>query len=106
MGEYLKMEDEMMTTIRGGKRIELVKNLSHHVPVIPIGNLDDYGKELLDAMLEGMPLSWRLLSSSKTINLHQDSNLIRRLSKKHKKPKMKKEVKTVNPKKMKQINKK
>ena len=43
----------MMTTIRGGKRIELVKNLSFHVPVIPIGDLDDYGKQLLDAMLEG-----------------------------------------------------
>ena len=31
----------------------MVKNVAFHVPIITIGELDEYGKELLDAMLEG-----------------------------------------------------
>ena len=32
----------------------MVKNVAFHVPIIPIGDLDEYGKDLLDAMLEGL----------------------------------------------------
>ena len=31
----------------------MVKNVAFHVPIIPIGDLDEYGKDLLDAMLAG-----------------------------------------------------
>jgi len=53
MGEYLKMDDETTIVSRGGKRIRMVKNVAFHVPIIPIGDLDEYGKDLLDAMLAG-----------------------------------------------------
>ena len=68
MGEYLKMDDEVIhasmsvlqinllqtqTICRGGKRIKMVKNVAFHVPIIPIGDLDEYGKDMLDAMLAG-----------------------------------------------------
>ena len=45
----------LQTTIvsRGGKRIRMVKNVAFHVPIIPIGDFDEYGKDLLDAMLTG-----------------------------------------------------
>ena len=44
---------QMMTMIRGGKRVRMVKNVAFHVPVIPIKELDEYGMGMLDAMLEG-----------------------------------------------------
>ena len=31
--------------------MKVVKNVAFHVPIIPIGELDDYGKDLLDFML-------------------------------------------------------
>ena len=31
----------------------MVKNVAFHVPIIPIGDFDEYGKDLLDAMLTG-----------------------------------------------------
>ena len=43
----------METVNRGGNRVKMVKTVSFHVAVIPIGELDEYGKDLLDAMLEG-----------------------------------------------------
>ena len=41
----------MMIVNRGGKRIKMVKNVAFHVPLIHIGILDEYGIDLLDAML-------------------------------------------------------
>jgi hypothetical protein len=72
MGEFLKIDYEvvnatMLTLLiyiipmlqmievdRGGITIKIVKNVAFQVPIIPIGDLDEYGKDLLDAMLEGL----------------------------------------------------
>ena len=57
-GDYLKVEDEVrgnvsyicinnlfkMSTInRGGKKIQIVRKTSHHVPIVVLGHLDTKG---------------------------------------------------------------
>jgi len=52
-GTYLRLADQTQTVIRGGEKIELPKNLGKPGPRIPIGQLDEYGSELLQVMLDG-----------------------------------------------------